>query len=119
MGRPPTHSDVAERFEDRYRQTPGSHLGRTADTVEEIEVASRVSSEVLSHWVEGPVAGPPVVGQTSWEPRDLITSTPATRDMVNPVDTGQSGAVRVIEPTGPNPSRNNGLRCSSGTGEES
>ena len=72
VGRPPTTEEVAERFEDRYRDTPGRHMGRTADTVE-AGGSSSGSSEVLAHRVEGPATGPPAVTHTPWEPRSLVT----------------------------------------------
>ena len=91
VGRQPTKSELDGQFEARYRDTPQGRYSRTADTVIEEE-----SSEGSVQTPPCQVAGPPAAGHVTWQPTDLMTSTPAVQGTVVPVENEREpGAARV------------------------
>lgn len=71
MGRPPTHSELEEELEGRYRETPERRLSRTADTEGREELSEESSAD------SGPEEELPVADPARWQPDSMITSTPA------------------------------------------
>ena len=89
VGRRTTDSDIEERFEARFRDTPLlRRLSRTADTADS-GTSSESSDTILSTRVEGP-QGPPTARRDVLLPTSMIASTPA-------VDPSQGTVVSVAE----------------------